>query len=199
MILNFNIREYLNKKFISPDDFILSEKPISDFDFSLDLNQFSDFISFAHENKKDLVKNTYFEFVNDVLFDNEEGNWGSYYPRYEVVINDDGFQLIPFDFVSTEKPKLMRRHKIERLIKYNVRLETELKGLRKAVLFLINKVSELYKEDLSKSAELESFINNNTYITNIISQFPKENEKDNGALIEGYAWLKTKHIPNSLP
>ena len=166
MILNFNIREYLDKKFISPDDFILTESPISGFDFYLDLNQFPDFIAFA--NQKDLTESTYFDFVNDVLFNNDGDNWGSCYPRYEVVVNDGGCHLIPFDFVSTEKSKLLRRHRIERLIKHNVRLETELKGLRKAVKKIIDVL------DLSESPEVANFLKNDSYISKIIIGNPKD-------------------------
>lgn len=160
MYLNCNGRIYKDKIFPNPEAASVSKEIDSQYDYSIDISQ----ICGEEENTINIL--------DDIIFDNTD--WGNYYPRYEII--DDGKNVIlsPYDFRSIESPGLFRRHKIEKVIKENVRLETELKGLRKAVLFLINKVSEIYKEDLSKSVELESFINNNTYITNIISQFPKE-------------------------
>lgn len=179
IILNFNSRMHNGILYINPDEWIISDKIENNYNFFIDLNQLSPFLKWVSE--KDCEKINYNDFVNDLLFYNDGDCWGCNYPMYEVIINKYGKEvsLSPCDFVDIEKPKIDRRHKIEKVIKENVRLETELKGLRKAVLFLINKVSEIYKEDLSKSIELESFINNNTYITNIISQFPKEEPKNN--------------------
>lgn len=75
--------------------------------------------------------------------------------------------MFPCNFVEAEKPKIDRRHKIEKTIKENVRLETELKGLRKAVKKMIDVLN------LSDDPDVVDFLKNDVFIKKIIANNPK--------------------------
>ena len=103
--------------------------------------------------------------LSDFIFDNSD--WGSYYPRFEVVLSGNSVQLQPYDFRSIKLGGIERRHCIERRIAENVRLQTELKGIRKALVYLINKYGELDAD------AVQDFLSNDAYIKAQIAQFPK--------------------------
>lgn len=166
IILNFNTRTHNDKLFINPDEWRISPNIDNDYRFFIDLNQFLPFREWVEDKNKDTVD--YTDFVNDYLFYNEGDSWGCNYPQYEVIeTNGKEAVLQPFDFVKEEKPKIDRRHKIEKIVKENVRLETELKGIRKAVKKIIEVLS------LSSDPDCSNFLKNDEHIRKIIDENPK--------------------------
>ena len=166
VILNFNTRIHNDNLYINPDEWIISNKIESNYQFFIDLNQFRSFLLWLDAQPDRAVN--YNDFVIDCLFYNEGDCWGCNYPMYEVIVSyGKEVSLFPCNFVETEKPKIDRRHKIEKIIKENVRLETELKGLRKAVKKIIAVLN------LSADPDVVDFLANDTYIQKIIADNPK--------------------------
>lgn len=167
IILNFNPRIHNDNLYINPDEWEISKNIETAYKYFIDLNQFQPFLIWLDtQTNKDTVN--YNEFVSDCLFYNEGDCWGCNYPMYEVIVsNGKEVSLFPCNFVETEKPKIDRRHRIEKIIKENVRLETELKGLRKAVKKIIAVLN------LSADPDVVDFLANDTYIQKIIADNPK--------------------------
>lgn len=166
VILNFNTRIHNDNLYINPDEWIISNKIESNYQFFIDLNQFRSFLLWLDAQPDRAVN--YNDFVIDCLFYNEGDCWGCNYPMYEVIVSyGKEVSLFPCNFVETERPKIDRRHKIEKIIKENVRLETELKGLRKAVKKIIAVLN------LSADPDVVDFLANDTYIQKIIADNPK--------------------------
>ena len=82
-------------------------------------------------------------------------------------MSGNSVQLQSYDFRSIELGGIERRHCIERRIAENVRLQTELKGIRKALVYLINKYGE------PDADAVQDFLSNDAYIKAQIAQFPK--------------------------
>ena len=170
VILNFNTRIHNDNLYINPDEWINSDNIESNYQFFIDLNQFRPFLLWLDAQPDRAVN--YNDFVTDCLFYNEGDCWGCNYPMYEVIVSyGKEVSLFPCNFVETEKPKIDRRHKIEKIIKENVRLETELKGLRKAVKKIIAVLN------LSADPDVVDFLANDTYIQKIIADNPKPIEE----------------------
>lgn len=170
VILNFNTRIHNDNLYINPDEWIISNKIESNYQFFIDLNQFRSFLLWLDAQPDRAVN--YNDFVTDCLFYNEGDCWGCNYPMYEVIVSyGKEVSLFPCNFVEAEKPKIDRRHKIEKTIKENVRLETELKGLRKAVKKIIAVLN------LSADPDVVDFLANDTYIQKIIADNPKPIEE----------------------
>lgn len=166
VILNFNTRIHNDNLYINPDEWIISNKIESNYQFFIDLNQFRPFFLWLDAQPDRAVN--YNDFVTDCLFYNEDDCWGCNYPMYEVIVSyGKEVSLFPCNFVETEKPKIDRRHRIEKIIKENVRLETELKGLRKAVKKIIAVLN------LSADPDVVDFLANDAFIQKIIADNPK--------------------------
>lgn len=166
VILNFNTRIHNDNLYINPDEWIISGNIESNYQFFIDLNQFRPFLLWL-DTQSDRDVN-YNDFVTDCLFYNEDDCWGCNYPMYEVIVSyGKEVSLYPCNFVETEKPKIDRRHKIEKIIKENVRLETELKGLRKAVKKIIAVLN------LATDPDVVDFLKNDAFIKKIIADNPK--------------------------
>ena len=166
VILNFNTRIHNDNLYINPDEWIISGNIESNYQFFIDLNQFRPFLLWLDtQSGRDV---NYNDFVADCLFYNEGDCWGCNYPMYEVIVSyGKEVSLFPCNFVETQKPKIDRRHKIEKTIKENVRLETELKGLRKAVKKMIDVLN------LSDDPDVVDFLKNDVFIKKIIANNPK--------------------------
>lgn len=166
VILNFNTRIHNDNLYINPDEWIISGNIESNYQFFIDLKQFRPFLLWL-DTQSDRDVN-YNDFVTDCLFYNADDCWGCNYPMYEVIVSyGKEVSLYPCNFVETEKPKIDRRHKIEKIIKENVRLETELKGLRKAVKKIIAVL------DLATDPDVVDFLANDAFIRKIIADNPK--------------------------
>ena len=129
-ILNFNIRSYKDRFFVSPTEYELSSEILSEYMYSIDMSSLDAFTAYLYkesidfESLSDDDKNrTYSEFVLFELFDNKRF-WGFYYPNYEIIMSDGKIILSPYSFYDLEYKKLLRRHKIEAYISENVRVET---------------------------------------------------------------------------
>lgn len=167
VILNFNTRIHNDNLYINPDEWIISGNIESNYQFFIDLNQFRPFLLWL-DTQSDRDVN-YNDFVTDCLFYNEDDCWGCNYPMYEVIVSyGKEVSLFPCNFVETQKPKIDRRHRIEKTIKENVRLETELKGLRKAVKKMIDVLN------LSDDPDVVDFLKNDAFIKKIIADNPKQ-------------------------
>lgn len=154
MYLNCNIRPYKNKMFPDPESSSVSQEIDPQYRYAIDISSLC--------TEEDSPEN----ILNDVIFDNTE--WGTYYPRYEVVDDGETVRLVPYDFKAIEVPAKERRHKIEAYIAQNVRLQTELKGIRKALSYLVTKLGEQDAE------AVQDFIKNEAYIRAQIARIPKE-------------------------
>lgn len=166
VILNFNTRIHNDDLYVNPDEWMISDKIEPNYQFFIDLNQFRPFLLWRDaQSDRDV---NYNDFVTDCLFYNEDDCWGCNYPMYEVIVScGKEVSLFPCNFVETEKPKIDRRHRIEKTIKENVRLETELKGLRKAVKKIIAVL------DLATDPDVVDFLANDAFIRKIIADNPK--------------------------
>lgn len=175
MILNFNIRQHKDKFFPHPLESVITDAPVPGYAYSVEIDNLpgiTDKIKalaqdFIKDESSDITFNSFIkdELLSDFIFDNSD--WGSYYPRFEVVLSGDSMQLQPYDFRSAELNGIERRHRIERRIAENVRLQTELKGIRKALVYLINKYGE------QDADAVQDFLSNDSYIKAQIAQFPK--------------------------
>lgn len=175
MILSFNLRQHKDKLFPHPLESVIADAPVSGYAYSVKIDNLPGIDDKVKELTQDFNKiessdvtfNSFIkdELLSDFIFDNSD--WGSYYPRFEVVLSGDGVQLQPYDFRSVELDGIERRHRIERRIAENVRLQTELKGIRKALVYLINKYGELDAD------AVQDFLSNDAYIKAQIARSPK--------------------------
>lgn len=174
MFLNFNLRQYKDKIFPSPTESAVEPAENKNYKYSVDITGLSGLADFVaavktavgEEASQDCINN---HIHSDFIFDNSD--WGSYYPRFEIVLSDNGVRLQPYDFRSAELPGIERRHRIERNIAENVRLETELKGIRKALFYLLDKYGEREAE------AVQDFLKNDEYIRAQIARSPKGDKK----------------------
>lgn len=113
VILNFNTRIHNDNLYINPGEWIISDNIESNYQFFIDLNQFRPFLLWLDAQPDRAVN--YNDFVTDCLFYNEGDCWGCNYPMYEVIVSyGKEVSLFPCNFVEAEKPKIDRRHKIEK-------------------------------------------------------------------------------------
>ena len=141
MYLNFNPRQYKDKIFPSPQESAVEATENAAYEYSVDISALPGLAEEVARLRQQWASGeqaaSEAEYIcafihSDFIFDNSD--WGSYFPRYEVLIGADGAVVLrPYDFRALEGAAIERRHKIERHIAENVRLETELKGIRKAL------------------------------------------------------------------
>lgn len=176
MFLNFNPRRYKDKIFPSPQESAVEAGENAAYEYSVDISALPGLADEVERLRQQWAEGeqaaSEAEYIcafihSDFIFDNSY--WGSYFPRYEVLIGTDGAAtLSPYDFKTVESAAIERRHKIERHIAENVRIETELKGIRKALFYLLDKYGEREAE------AVQDFLKNDEYIRAQIARSPKE-------------------------
>lgn len=175
MFLNFNVRQYKDKIFPSPQESAVEAAANAAYEYSVDISALPGLAEEVARLRQQWASGeqaaSEAEYIcafihSDFIFDNSD--WGSYFPRYEVLIGADGAAVLsPYDFRALEGAAIERRHKIERHIAENVRIETELKGIRKALFYLLDKYGEREAE------AVQDFIKNDAYIRAQIARSPK--------------------------